>query len=408
MRGLRPLPLLLALLTASALAGGRPRYGGRLQVALVGEAESTDPLLATAPAEAARLLLTHQPLCRVAALSRPAPGVVRLTLPPGLAPARVAAALARVQAAPGPPHALLAPVAKWTSGEHHLELHLRAPAVEVERLLCHPAFAVDLGPFVARGAALEANDAFPAGRPYLDAVAVQAADARAAARLFAQRRAHLVLGSDAPTGAPQRFATALVLGDAADAHLRAAVEATASRDDLARFFVPAPAAPLTTLTPTAAAPAALPAPARPPPLTAPREVALHFDAQADHERALAQRLQVKLQPLGYRVALRPLPRAALLTRTPAAGELQVVSLLLPETALGALLLWMSAAGEDARLPALLQQPELEARAPGLARALPVVPLVTRGLGVSASSEVQQLTYDASGLPRLDDVFLAPE
>jgi hypothetical protein len=40
--------------------------------------------------------------------------------------------------------------------------------------------------------------------------------------------------------------------------------------------------------------------------------------------------------------------------------------------------------------------------------LPLLPLVTRGVGVSAARDVQHLTRDALGLPRLDDAFLAPE
>jgi hypothetical protein len=35
-------------------------------------------------------------------------------------------------------------------------------------------------------------------------------------------------------------------------------------------------------------------------------------------------------------------------------------------------------------------------------------LFVQGLGVTTSPQVQHLTRDAYGLPRLDDVFLAPE
>jgi hypothetical protein len=54
-------------------------------------------------------------------------------------------------------------------------------------------------------------------------------------------------------------------------------------------------------------------------------------------------------------------------------------------------------------------PDPDARARELAvqltGELAIIPLVTRGLGVTASKDVQHLTRDVLGLPRLDDVFL---
>ena len=156
--------------------------------------------------------------------------------------------------------------------------------------------------------------------------------------------------------------------------------------------------------------------ARPAPLNPPRELSLLFDEQAAHEKGIAQRLQVKLQPLGYRLALKPTPRSQLRGRSPGEGEVFLQSVALPPTPTGAVLVWLELAGQHARIPAVLQQlsaaPDLDVRARELALQLapelPLIPLVTRGLGVVAAKEVQHLTRDALGLPRLDDVFFAAE
>lgn len=411
------LAALVVLAAPLAFAGNRARPGGTLQVALVAPAPAVEPLTADAPVDALRLLLTHQLLCRVVEPSRPAPGTLRLTLLPSVEPKLVTDALQRVAGSTAPARALLAPVASWaiTNGRA-VDLTLKSPAPDLERALCHPAFAVATGPFRAKGGRLEAFEDQPTGRPHLDALVLQAADARTAERLFAQRRVQFVAGDASSDDGPQLFVTALVIGPGGGA-LKQAVESTTDRADLARFFVPGPAAGLTGLLPAALAPP--PAPlvvARPAPLSPPRELTILFDEEAAHERSIAQRLQVKLQPLGYRLALKATPRAQLRGRAPAEGEVVVQSFALPPTAVGALSVWLELAGQRARLPSLLQQlaaaPELEVRARELATQLgaelPIVPLVTRGLGVTAAREVQHLTRDVLGLPRLDDVFLSAE
>ncbi len=415
-RGAWMLPALLILLATAAHAGNRARPGGTLQVALVSPSASVEPLTADAPVDALRLLLTHQLLCRVVEPSRPAPGILRLTTPPSVDPKLVTDALQRVFTATTPVRALLASVASWSVSGRVVDLQLKGAAPDLERSLCHPAFAIPLGAFQVKGTRLEAFDEQPAGRPHLDALVLQAADARTAERLFAQRRVQLVVGAATPDDVSQLFVTALALGPGLAA-LKPAIESTTDRADLARFFVAGPAGPLPGLLPATLAPQLPVATAiRPAPLTPPRELSLLFDDEAPHERSIAQRLQVKLQPLGYRLALKATPRAQLRGRLPVEGEVLLQSFVLPPSPAGALLMWLDLGGQRARIPSVLQQlaaaPDVDARARELALQLagelPVIPLVTRGLGVTASKDVQHLTRDVLGLPRLDDVFLAAE
>jgi hypothetical protein len=342
--------------------------------------------------------------------------VLRLTTPASIDPKLLAEALQRVSTTTTPARGLLTPVASWTVNGRTVDLLLKGPAPDLERMLCHPAFAIPIGAFRAKGTRLEAFDEQPAGRPHLDAVVLQAADARTAERLFAQRRVQLVIGAASADDVVQLFATTVVLGPGLSP-LKGAVESTTDRADLARFFVAGPAGPLSGLLPPSLAPQPPAAAAqRPAPLSPPRELALLFDEEAAHEKSIAQRLQVKLQPLGYRLALKPTARALLRARAPGEGEIFLQSVALPPTPAGALVLWLELAGQHARIPAVLQQlavaPDLDARARELALQLgpelPLIPLVTRGLGVAASKEVQHLTRDALGLPRLDDVFFATE
>lgn len=409
-------PALLVLLALPTFAGGRATPGGTLQVALVSPSAVVEPLSADSPVDAMRLMLTHQPLCRLVEMSRPAPDTLLLSTLPSVDPALIGQALQRVNASSSPARGMLVPVSSWSIGAAHLELQLRGPAPDLERMLCHPAFAIPVGAFRAKGNRLEAFDEQPSGRPHLDALVLHAADARAAERLLAQRRVQLIIGAPSSEEVVQLFATALVLnpnlGD-----LRAAIESTVDREDLARFFVAGPAGPLRGLLPASLAPQSLAAPAaQPTPLSPPKEVALFFDEEAVHEKSIAGRLQVKLQPRGYRLALRPTPGAELRARRPKEGEVFLRSFVLPPTPAGALVLWLELAGQRARIPELLKQlsaaADMDAKARELASqlgpGLPLVPLVTRGLGVVAAKEVQHLTRDALGLPRLDDAFLAAE
>jgi hypothetical protein len=228
----------------------------------------------------------------------------------------------------------------------------------------------------------------------------------------------VVLGSAKPDDAAQLFVVTLVLPAALAPHLRQALDATVDRADLVRFFLRSPAAPLPGLLPPAlGGPTALPPLGPRPPRAAPeRSVTVRYEAEADEQRAIAERLQVKLQPLGYRVALRGLSRQALRERPPGPDELTLAALLLPPSPAAALAVLAHLAGEPERVPALQQalaaaaDPDARARelAATLASELRLWPVATRGLGVSAARDVQHLTRDSLGLPRLDDVSLAPE
>lgn len=389
--------LLCSLLSLSAFAGARHKPGGTISIALVSPAAAVDALSADAPVDAFRLSLTQQPVCRLVEFSRPSPQTLRLSA--NVEPKLVVEALARGGV-------LAAQLGAVTVNGRELDVALKSPAPDVEKTLCHPAFSVPVAPFKATGGKLEAFIDQPLGRPYLDAVTLTATDARGAERLFAQRRVQAVAGSATPTGAPQLFVTALLLGPGS-AHLRAAIESGIDREQLARLFVPAPSSPLHGLLPDSAP---LTPTAKPAPLTTAQELTLRFDESAEHEKALAQRLQVKLQPFGYRVALKPVTRAQLKGGPPAAGEFSLRSFALPPSQSGALLAWLQVAGQGARAPSLLPQLDSAPRdvAAQLARELPVIPLVTRGLGVTVTRDVQHLTFDAMGLPRFDDVFLGAE
>ncbi|MFO0596586.1 MAG: peptide ABC transporter substrate-binding protein [Myxococcaceae bacterium] len=404
----------VVLVASLALAGNHARPGGTLQVALVSPAAAVEPLTADAPVDALRLLLTHQLLCRVVEFSRPSPSLLRLTALPGVDPKLVTEALNRVATGASPARALLASAGPWTVNGRAIDLPLKQPTPDLERALCHPAFAVPLGAFKTQGNKLLAFEEQPLGRPNVDQVVLQASDARTVERWLGQRRVQLAAGAATNEDVAQLFVTVLQLGPGLSP-LKAAVESSIDRADLARFFVPSPSGAMTgLLPPTLSSLPAPAAPAKPPALTVPRELTLLFDEEAAHERNIAQRLQVKLQPLGYRLALKATPRAQLRARAPGENEVFLQSLALPPSPAGALLVWLELGGQHARLPAVLQQlaaaGDVDQKARELAlqlgAELPIVPLVTRGLGVSATRDVQHLTRDVLGLPRLDDVFLA--
>jgi len=141
-----------------------------------------------------------------------------------------------------------------------------------------------------------------------------------------------------------------------------------------------------------------------------------FDDSAEDQRAIAERLQVKLQPMGYRVALKGLSRQALRSHAQGDDELLLVGVLVPPSPLGALLLMLDLGQARGRIGPLLGSvgfgPELDARvreqAAALLPELSLWPLATRGLGLTQAKDVQHVTRDSLGLPRLDDAFFAPE
>lgn len=445
---LRTGPAMALLLgAAAALAAGRTPYGGELRLAHLGPAEPGEPGEPTqqdSPLEATLLGLRSPPVCRLDAaarpvpalareLSRPLPQVVHLTL----ASPEHAAALARAWArlagaeAPSPYRALLYPLRaegrQLAASGNTLELPLAFPWPDMERSLCHPALAPPpgrAGPFAPAGpGTLEAQPTWPAGRPYLERLLPTATDERGLSRLWAARQAQVVLGVLPEAGTlsgPALYATYLSwVPRRLPADFRQAVESAVDREDLTRLFVRGPAVAMPHLLP----PALLEHPARPQPAPpAPRQglrVELLYEAGNEDQRAVAERLQVRLHERGYALALQALPRAALRERL-ARREYEVAlqSLLLPPVPGPALAVVLEAAGrrdmlgvELSRIGAVAQEQARQARvrerALALEPTLPLLPLFAQGLAVRAAPEVGGLGFDLQGLLVLESAWLQP-
>ncbi len=434
------------LASASALAAGRPRYGGELRVAHDGPPEVAEPALADTPLEATLLGLLSRPVCQATrdggfapalarTLSRPTSQSLHLTLPSAASATALARAWMRLASTEGasPYRALFHPVRgearQLTPRGDALELTLSYPWPDLERSLCHPALAPPAsasphGPFTAAGrGALEAQTAWPQGRPYLDRLLLTATDQRGLSRLWSSRQVQVELGvaseTDAIAGAAL-YTTFLAFSPRRlPPDFRQAVESAIDREDLTRLFVQAPAQPMPHLLP----PMMLDAPARPRPPALPasaaRKVTLLYDASVEDQRAVAERIQVKLHDRGYTVALEALPRAALRARW-ARGEYELMlhALLLPPIPGPALAVVLDAGGRrdllGVELPAIGSLPSAAARdararerALALATSVPLVPLYAQGLGMRFAPDVGGVMMDAQGLPSLDGLFVLP-
>lgn len=414
---------LVGLLVGSCLAfaGGRARAGGTLEAAAVVKTAHGDPLLADTPVEATLSQLTKLPPCRLGELSRPAPRVVRLTLRASATASDVVSSLLRVRDTASPYRALLAPMrAATATSATTVDLELDGPAPDFEAVLCHPVLAVTPSFFASMSDRLVTNADPALPRAWVDGLTIRATDARTAERLVAQRKAQVLLGGEAGEGV-LLFATYLVAHPRLGPAFAQALESTVDRPGLTRFFVRPPARPLSTLIPPAAegatrksalADVTWPTPARPAPLATPVELTLVYDAALDEQRAVAERLQVKLGALGYRLKLEALPRRQLRERLAAGPDLALVGVLLPPQPAPALSMVLALAKEPSRLADLDGLGELARAEAVVERAsrpqANIFPLYVQGLGVTVSREVQHLTRDAYGLPRLDDVFLAGE
>jgi hypothetical protein len=438
---------LLLLGTAPALAAGRTPYGGELHLAHTGPAEPQEPAFADTPTEATLLGLLSRPACRAGPEGQPLPALarevarsstqsVRLTLPTPAHAQALARAWMRLTGneAPSPYRALLYPLQgegrQLTAALHTLELPLSFSWPDLERALCHPALALPrsslaMGPFAPTPSpsTLEARPGWPEGRPYLDRLRLTATDERGLARLWAAKEARVALGVSPEAGAstgPALYATYLAWSPRhVPAGFRQAVESSIDREDLTRLFVRGPAVPMPHLLP----PALLEQPPRPAPAPpapqAGRKVTLLYDATSGDQRAVAERLQVKLYERGYAVALEPLPRAELRQRW-ARGqyELMLHSLLLPPVPGPALAVVLDAAGRKdllgvellriGSLPdAAARDDRARERALALASAVPLLPLYAQGVALRAAPEVGGVQFDAQGLPVLDGLFLLP-
>jgi len=439
---------LLLLGAVPALAAGRVPYGGELRVAHTGPAEPGEPALADSPTEATLLGLVSRSACRLAPdgqptpalareVTRPSAQVVRLALPSPAQANALSRAWTRLTGpeSPSPYRALLFPLRadgrQLSATGDSLELALAFPWPDLERALCHPALALPrtspavLGPFSALGpTTVEARLAWAEGRPYLDRLRLTATDERGLARLWTSQEAQVALGVLPDTGTSAGaalYATYLAWSPRrVPPDFRQAVESAIDREDLTRLFVRGPAVPMPYLLPPALLPQPQGArPIPPPPSQGGRKVTLLYDAGSEDQRAVAERLQVKLYERGYAVALEPLPRASLRARW-AAGEYELMlhSLLLPPVPGPALAVVLDAAGrkdllgvELPRIGTLADPVARDARAReralALAASVPMLPLYAQGLALRAAPEVGGLVFDAQGLPLLDGAWLQP-
>jgi peptide/nickel transport system substrate-binding protein len=445
---LRPLLVAAALLVpALAAAGVRPAYGGTVRIGVApaagGGASAVDALVERA---------TSAPLLEVDAAGALVPGALaevpvpeagarafRLRVRPGLVdaagrPLGAADVAARLSAvlAPGAPAAerwaalpilgadafaegrapIVAGVQVLSASE--LLVTLAFPLPELPWLLAAPALALPgAGPFTAAPrapgapAVLVHNDRHHRGRPFADELRLEVVDARAAARQLEQGGLALVLRPEAAGPRAQPLAPLAVtvaalqparLGAGAAA-VRAALAAV-DRGELARRFVRAPAEPLRTLVPPAllpgAPPDASPDAAAPSPAAAPARIALLADASEPDQRALAERLQVKLFDRGVRATVEVVDGARHRARI-AAGDYDValvtvrVQALRPALAAGQIA--GAVRGPDAARRTLAALAGLEgdaalAAADRAGRALDLVPLVAAGLRATAAPALQ--------------------
>jgi peptide/nickel transport system substrate-binding protein len=456
---LRAAALALAIAPGLASAGVRPAPGGTATVALPGEARAPDPVLAEDAADLFLSRATSAPLLGRDAQGRLAPGVLaeipascdggrtfRLRVREGLATAsgaplgaaEVGAGIARLLArTPASPHAwaalpiagadaVLAGRAAWAEGirvvsERELELSLSFRLPELPELLAALPLAVPgVGPFVAaaapaRGApaALRANPAAAGGRPFLDALALRAADARTAARLLARGEAQLVLRPEAAGGTagpalPALRVTVAALGPglgAGAARVRAAL-ASVDRSVLARRFVRGAAVPLATLVPPALLAASPADSARATGGAAdPGRVRILVRRDATDPRAISDRLQVTLFDRGITAAVEAVERERFAARL-AAGEYEIalveVRVLATRPALAAGQIVFAARGAAASRRAMaalagLEGGEAAAAAERVARELDLVPLVATATRASAGPGLGGIAAGPDGL-----------
>lgn len=433
---------------AVAAAGVRPAYGGIVRVGVAPGPATGGP----GALEALVARACSAPLLEVDASGALSPGALaevpvpeagarafRLRVRPGLTDAGgrplgaadVAARLAAVLApgSAGPDRWLALPIlgadafadgrAPLLAGVQVLSasellVTLGFPLPEFPWVLAAPALALPgAGPFVlatppAPGApaVLVHDDRNLDGRPFASELHVEAVDARAAARRLEQGGLELALrpeGSGArvrPLAALAVTVAALQAGrlGAGAAAVRAAL-ADLDRGELARRFVRGPAEPLRTLVPPALLPGVPPAgsgaplPAGPAPTA---RIVLLGDASEPDQRALAERLQVKLYDRGVRASVELVDGARHRARL-AAGDYDValvtvhVQGLRPALAAGQVA--YATRGADAARRTLAALAGLDgdaalAAAADAERTLDLVPLVATGLRASWGPALQ--------------------
>lgn len=473
---MRRLALVLALLLAAspALAGSRARYGGELRLVSSGLPASYDPSQLATPVEVAVARQVFATLLSVSADGTLAPELAsavpepeaagklfRIHLKPGLkfhdgnalTAQDVVASLARLaDPATGSPFAALAlPLVGATepgahvsglaaTGELELQASLAFSYFDWPRALAHPAAAplpagrfsgrpIGAGPLLLAGSPGGADlrlQAFPecaAGRAFVDAVRLSVADPRSAARALSLGEADAVFGSTDQRAAegPALFATYLAvnarrLGDKAPS-VRQAVEASVDVADLAKFFVRGAAA-LQGLLPPPLETTAAAAPKRParPALPNGLQLVLLTDESAEEQRAVADRLQVKLHDAGIAVQVRRLPRAAYREALGSnAYDLALVGFaLLPEPGMALAQLVAFAQGRDAARDLLktvgagadlqARRAAANAQASALRSKLDLLPLYVQVPRLVVRPGVVPVVVDGAGAPLLSDAW----
>jgi peptide/nickel transport system substrate-binding protein len=469
--------LLVAAGARPAQAGMRARYGGELRVASPASPGSLDPAQVVTPTDVAIARLVHATLFSASAdgtlsaeLAASVPEaeaggrLFRIKLKPGLrfhdgaalTAQDVAQSLARLlDPAAASPFAVLAlPLVGATdagrvSGLAATDLDLQASLAfaypDWPRTLAHVAAAplpggklgarpVGAGPFFFNAApttdlALLAFADCALGRPFVDSLRLTSADARAGGRALALGEVEAALGSTdkhAVEG-PALFSTYLAfnpsrLGENA-ALVRAAVESSVDVADLARFFVRS-ASPMSGLLPPVLDLASGGPPGPPRALRSPRptlpaglQLTLVLDAGAEDQRAVAERLQIKLHDFGVGVQLKRLSRSEHRAALSQGGyDLALVGFAaLPEPGMALAQLVHFAQGRDAArelLRALGAGPDAASRralvltqAALLKQRLPLLPLYVQAPRVAVRERVAPVGFDGCGAPALADAWL---
>jgi MarR-like DNA-binding transcriptional regulator SgrR of sgrS sRNA len=437
-------PLALAFWASTAPAASRAQFGGTIRFALADRIEESDPLLADTPWEAAVLSLQARSICDLTViLTSPSPTVLRVSLPLNLRKQNGAPLTAQEVAqswlrailgeVPSPYRALFAGLKNERDrpgiapiGANELQLNLDFPWPDLEASLCHPALALvdgagsGVGPFEPSKAAgtLLHNLWYPRGGPFVDRVLYFSASERALTRKMGLGQVDVALNHAGPGAlAGGLYTTYLVFNPArAGPNFRAAFESAIDKSDLARFFAAPPAEPVNALFPKAidAEPTLLATSRGSPRVSA--ELTLLYDATLEDQRRVAERIQVKLHRMGYRIALRPNARKTLRQRWAKRDfDLLLMSVMLPPRPAAALAMVLDLAEPGllrVELPALGLISEASARAAkakerarALAPQLPLIGLYAQAMRLYAKPNVEALGTDAYGLPQLDDAFL---
>lgn len=464
-RGVVLVAAICASFASEATAASRGQYGGTLRAAVAGEWEQRDPLLADSPQDAAMLALVARPVCQLdpnrgvmpmlaQELVRDGATSLRITLRPGLRAADARGPLTAQQVAhswmrahqsetQSPYRALLFPLRGEgrylaPSSTNTLPLTLAFPWPDLEKSLCHPALTVvhtnaqrvpqsGIGPYLPTRApgVFMANWNHPGGRSYVDRLSVTSGDLRAVQRVLQLGDAEVGLGAaqegmNVLAAPPALFATWLAFKpERTGPAFRASVERLIDRGDLTRIFVRSPSTAMSSLLPPALMPQA-PAPQATTRGSAPgHELTLLYDVTLADQKAVAERIQVKLHDGGYKVVLRGVSRKALRAAW-ASGrfDLMLHALLLPPSTGPALAVALDAAGRHdllgRELPAIgaltdekARDAKARERAHALLPDLPLIPLYAQTLRVSVAPGVEGLSFDGHGVPLLDGAFFAP-